>query len=62
MGTRTSIKRLRSPFGYPSEGSPIVVTYLLNGHQALDTLLSLALFQEYNGGKYSPGLEGDDRL
>ena len=35
---------------------------MLSGHQALDTLLSLALFQEYDGGKYSPRLEGDDRL
>ena len=33
----------------------------LSGRQALDTL-SLALFQEHDEGKYSPKIEGDDRL
>ena len=44
--------------------STIVLSLLsppLSGHQALDTL-SLALFQEYDEGKYSPKIEGGDQL
>ena len=44
-------------FGRPNESSPIVVSPLLSGHQAL----SLALFQEYDEGKYSPKI-GDNWL
>ena len=32
---------------------PPLLSPLLSGHQALDTL-TLALFQEYDQGKYSP--------
>ena len=49
----TSDKRPQPAFGCPNKSSPIVVSPLLSGHQALDTL-SLALFQEHDEGKYSP--------
>ena len=47
----TSDKRPQPAFGRPNESSAIVVSPLLSGHQALDTL-SLALFQEQDEGKY----------
>ena len=56
----TSDKRPQPAFGRPNESSPIVVSPLLSGHQALDTL-SLALFQEHDEGKYSPKI-GYNRL
>ena len=56
----TSDKRPQLAFGCPNESSPIVVSPLLSGHQALDTL-SLALFQEHDEGKYSPKI-GYNRL
>jgi len=46
-------------------GVPTIVLPLLSpplsGHQALDTP-SLALFQEHDEGKYSPKIEGYNRL
>ena len=58
------IKRLLSGRGHPLGVSTIVLPLLsppLSGHQGLDTL-SLALFQEYDEGKYSPKIEGYNRL
>ena len=49
---------------HPLGVSTIVLPLLsppLSGHQGLDTL-SLALFQEYDEGKYSPKIEGYNRL